>query len=128
VNNELESMWKEAIVASFDVLALNKLEGTEENYRKKLGGITDLWVEISTKGFRNRKGRKYEVLDRDVRCLSYLRTTNFVRIFCFLSHIAYIIVTLLTGNDGLPAAQCDRDLIRDMRKFPLPPSVDFLAS
>jgi len=45
VNNELERMWKEAVVASFEVLPLNFLEVTEKNY-KKLGRMTDLRVEI----------------------------------------------------------------------------------
>jgi len=43
VNNELERMWKEAVVALFEVLPL--LEVTEKNY-KKLGRVTDLQVEI----------------------------------------------------------------------------------
>ena len=43
MNNELERMWKEAVVALFEVLPL--LEMTEKNYRK-LGRITDLRVEI----------------------------------------------------------------------------------
>jgi hypothetical protein len=59
-----------------------------------------------------------KLLDHDVPCLSYLHITNFLRIFCFLCHIAYITRTLLTGNDGLPAAQFERHLTRH-DKFPI---------
>jgi hypothetical protein len=38
MNNELERMWKEVVVASFKVLAWHLHEGTEENHEKPQSG------------------------------------------------------------------------------------------
>jgi hypothetical protein len=37
INNELERMWKEAIVAKFKVLSRHLPGGTEENHKKQSG-------------------------------------------------------------------------------------------
>jgi hypothetical protein len=38
VNNELDRMWKEAVVASFNALPHHLFGGTEENYQKPQSG------------------------------------------------------------------------------------------
>jgi hypothetical protein len=38
VNNKLERMWKEVVIAKFKALSRYLLEGTEENYKKPQSG------------------------------------------------------------------------------------------
>jgi hypothetical protein len=38
MNNEIESMWKEAVVAKFKILPRHSSEETEENHEKPLSG------------------------------------------------------------------------------------------
>jgi hypothetical protein len=53
VNNELESVWKEAVMAYFKIL-YHYLHGwTEESHEKPPARIVDLWAQIRTRDLSN---------------------------------------------------------------------------
>jgi hypothetical protein len=54
MNNELESMWKEAVIAQFNVLSRNLSGGTGE-YHENLSQDSQLRGEISTRYPSNTK-------------------------------------------------------------------------
>jgi hypothetical protein len=52
VNNELQGMWKEAVVAEFKIYSLHSPRETEENY-KKGSRIVGVPAQIRTGHFPN---------------------------------------------------------------------------
>jgi hypothetical protein len=62
MNNELEKLWKEAVVAKFKVQFRHMHEGTEKN-RKNLVRIAGIWVEIWTRDLPNTKRQRRLVCD-----------------------------------------------------------------